>query len=127
VTRGSTGAHLSKEVRYGAVGHVVATEPTSTGRCDLNLQLTWQRVDVRYTPYLNLELVCGYPIFRMLTHTLSYTVKKCARHRWHLARHHLFGAAALAAGRRTPRHGARKDQGVDDISFTVHPALLGLP
>jgi hypothetical protein len=31
--RGSTGAHLSKEVRSGAVGHMAAPEPTSTGRC----------------------------------------------------------------------------------------------
>jgi hypothetical protein len=83
----------------------------------MKLQLTWQRVDVRYTPYLNLELVCGYPIFRMLTLSLSYKVKECARHRWHLARHHLFDAAALAAGRRTPRHDARNDQGVDGISL----------
>jgi hypothetical protein len=33
VTRGSTGAHLSKEVRSGAAGHVAALEPTSAGRC----------------------------------------------------------------------------------------------
>jgi hypothetical protein len=109
------------------VRHVVAPEPTSTGRYDLKLQLTWQHVDVRYTPYLNLELICGYPFFRMMTLSLSYTVKERARHRSHLARHHLLGVAALAAGRRTPRHGARNDQGVDGISFTVHPALLGLP
>jgi hypothetical protein len=30
-TRGSTGAHPSKEVRSGAVGHVGAPEPTSVG------------------------------------------------------------------------------------------------
>jgi hypothetical protein len=30
---GSTRAHLSKEVRSGAVGHVVAPEPTFAGRC----------------------------------------------------------------------------------------------
>jgi hypothetical protein len=59
VTRGSIGAHLSKEVRSGAVRHVVAPELTSTGRCGLKLQLTWQRVDARPTPYLDLELVCG--------------------------------------------------------------------
>jgi hypothetical protein len=35
VTRGSTGAHLSKEVRSEAAGHVVAPEPTSAGRCGL--------------------------------------------------------------------------------------------
>jgi hypothetical protein len=37
--RGSTGAHLSNEVRFGAVGHVAAPEPTSAGRCNLKLQL----------------------------------------------------------------------------------------
>jgi hypothetical protein len=57
--RGSTGAHLSKEVRSGAMGHVVAPEPTSAGRCGSKLQLMWQRVDAHPTPYLNLELVCG--------------------------------------------------------------------
>jgi hypothetical protein len=36
-TRGSTGAHLSKEVRSGVVGHVAAPEPTSVGRCDPKL------------------------------------------------------------------------------------------
>jgi hypothetical protein len=39
-TRGSTGAHLGREVRSGAAGHVVAPEPTSAERCDLKLQLT---------------------------------------------------------------------------------------
>jgi hypothetical protein len=55
--RGSTGAHLSKEVRSGAAGHVVALKPTSAGRCGPKLQLTWQRVDARPTPCLDLELV----------------------------------------------------------------------
>jgi hypothetical protein len=59
VTRGSTGAHLSKEVRSDAAGHVAAPEPTSAGRCGLKLQLTWQRVDARHTPCLDLELICG--------------------------------------------------------------------
>jgi hypothetical protein len=57
--RGSTGAHLSKEVRSGAVGHVAALEPTSTGRCGPKLQLVWQLVDACSTPCLDLELVCG--------------------------------------------------------------------
>jgi hypothetical protein len=61
MTRGSTGAHLSKEVRSGAVGHVAAPEPTSVGRCGLNLQLAWQHVVAHPTPYLDLELVCGVP------------------------------------------------------------------
>jgi hypothetical protein len=54
----STGAHLSKEVRSGAVGHVTALEPTSAGRCGPKLQLVWQCVDARSAPYLDLELIC---------------------------------------------------------------------
>jgi hypothetical protein len=38
---GSTGAHLSKEVRPGAVGHVAASELTSAGRCGPKLYLAW--------------------------------------------------------------------------------------
>jgi hypothetical protein len=37
----------------------VAPEPTSAGRCGPKLQLTWQRVDARHAPCLDLELVCG--------------------------------------------------------------------
>jgi hypothetical protein len=58
---GSTGAYLSKEVRSKAVGHVAAPKPTSAGSCGLKLQLTWQRVDARPAPCLDLELVCGVP------------------------------------------------------------------
>jgi hypothetical protein len=95
-TRGSTGAHLGREVRFRAkehkavpelnsarrrgpgprdtwqhrssplqggevraVGHVVAPDPTSVGRCGLKLQLAWQCVDARPAPCLHLELVCG--------------------------------------------------------------------
>jgi hypothetical protein len=57
-TRSSIRAHLSKEVRSGAMGHVVIPEPTSTGRCGSKLQLTWQCVYACSTPYFNLELVC---------------------------------------------------------------------
>jgi hypothetical protein len=38
---GSTRAHLCKEVRSGATGHVEAPEPTSTWRCGPKLQLAW--------------------------------------------------------------------------------------
>jgi hypothetical protein len=41
VTRGSTEANLSKEVRSGAAGHVTTPVPTSVERC------------------LDLELICG--------------------------------------------------------------------
>jgi hypothetical protein len=58
-TRGSVGAHLSKETKSGATGHMVAPKPTSVGRCGLKLQHTWQRVDVRTAPYLDLDFVCG--------------------------------------------------------------------
>jgi hypothetical protein len=57
--RGSTRAHLNKEVRSGAAGHVAAPKPTSAGRCGPKLQLTWQRVDARPAPCLDLELVYG--------------------------------------------------------------------
>jgi hypothetical protein len=60
-SRGSTEAHLSKEVRSGTAGHVVAPKPFSAERCSLKLQFTWQRVNARTTPYLNLKLVCGAP------------------------------------------------------------------
>jgi hypothetical protein len=39
VIRGSTGAHLIKEVRSGAMRHVAAPEPNSTGRCGPKVQL----------------------------------------------------------------------------------------
>jgi hypothetical protein len=57
--RGSAGAHLSREARSGATGHVAAPEPTSAGRRGPELQGTWQRVDARLTPCLDLKLVCG--------------------------------------------------------------------
>jgi hypothetical protein len=60
-TRGSTGAHLSKEVRFGATEHVAAPEPTSAWRCGPKLQLVWWRVYARPAPCLDLELVCGVP------------------------------------------------------------------
>jgi hypothetical protein len=58
-THGSAGAHLGREVRFGTAGDVAAPEPTSTGRCGLKLQLTWQRMDAHPSPYFDLELVCG--------------------------------------------------------------------
>jgi hypothetical protein len=56
--RGSTEAHLSKEVRSGAMGHVAALKNTSAGRCGPKLQLTWQCMDAGPAPCLDLELVC---------------------------------------------------------------------
>jgi hypothetical protein len=41
------------------VGRVVALESTSAGRCGPKVQLTWQRVDARHVPCLDLKLVCG--------------------------------------------------------------------
>jgi hypothetical protein len=68
VTCGSTGAHLNKEVRSGAVEHMAAPNSTSAGMCGPKLQLTWQGVDAHPAPCLDLELVCGgYPIFTMST------------------------------------------------------------
>jgi hypothetical protein len=60
-TRGITGAHLNKEVRFGTVDHVAAPKPTSAGRCGPKLQLAWQHVYARSAPCLNLELVCRVP------------------------------------------------------------------
>jgi hypothetical protein len=60
-TRGSTGTHLSREVRSETAGHVAAPERTSGGRCGPKLQLKWQRVDVRPTTYLDLEFICEVP------------------------------------------------------------------
>jgi hypothetical protein len=58
-THGNAGALLSDEVRSGAVGHVVASEPTFVGRCGPKLQLTWQRVDARHALFLDLKLIYG--------------------------------------------------------------------
>jgi hypothetical protein len=48
-------------VRSGAAGHVTSLKPTFIGRCGPKVQLTWQRVDARSAPCLDLELVCGVP------------------------------------------------------------------
>jgi hypothetical protein len=61
---GSTGAHLSKDVRSEATGHVAAPKPTSARRCGPKLQLAWQHVDAR--PALCLELVCRVRGLNML-------------------------------------------------------------
>jgi hypothetical protein len=53
-TRGSAGAHLGRNVRSGAAGHMAAPEPTSAGRCGLKLQLTLQHVDACPAPCLDL-------------------------------------------------------------------------
>jgi hypothetical protein len=60
-TGGSVGAHLSREVRSEAAGHVTAPERSSARRCTPKLQFTWQYVDTHTATYLNLELVCGVP------------------------------------------------------------------
>jgi hypothetical protein len=61
-TRGSAGSHIGRETRSGATGLVAASEPTSAGRCGPKLQGTWQRVDARPTPCLDLKLVCEHPV-----------------------------------------------------------------
>jgi hypothetical protein len=57
--RGSTGVHLSKEVRSGATGNVAAPKPTSAGRCGPKVQLTWQCMDARPALCFDLEILCG--------------------------------------------------------------------
>jgi hypothetical protein len=69
MTRDSTEAHLNKEVRSEAAGHMAALEPTSIKRCDPKLQLTWQRVNTCSPPYFNLELIYGYLVFNVPTMT----------------------------------------------------------
>jgi hypothetical protein len=41
-THGSTGAHLSKDARFGAKGHVAMLELTSARRQGPGLQDTWR-------------------------------------------------------------------------------------
>jgi hypothetical protein len=41
-TRGSAGAHLSREARSGVIGHMAVLEPTSAERRGLEPQETWQ-------------------------------------------------------------------------------------
>jgi hypothetical protein len=60
-TCGSTGAHLGRQARSRAAGHMEVPELTSIERRGLELQGTWQRVDARPAPYLDLKLVCGVP------------------------------------------------------------------
>jgi hypothetical protein len=43
------------------VGHMTVLKPTSVGRYGPKLPLTWQCVDARSAPYLDLELVYGAP------------------------------------------------------------------
>jgi hypothetical protein len=43
------------------VGHKAVLKPTSVGRYGPKLPLTWQCVDARSAPYLDLELVYGVP------------------------------------------------------------------
>jgi hypothetical protein len=57
--RGSTGAHLNKDVRSGVAEHMAALEATSAGRCGSKLQFVWQRVNAHPASCLDLELICG--------------------------------------------------------------------
>jgi hypothetical protein len=74
-TCGSVGAHLDKEVRFEAAGHVVATEPTSTGRCGLKLQFTRQRVDIHTTPCLDLEVVLWVTGLQSADNSISFCLR----------------------------------------------------
>jgi hypothetical protein len=58
-TRDSIEAHLDRKARSETAGHVEPPEPTSIRRRGLELHDTWQRVDARLTPCLNLKLVYG--------------------------------------------------------------------
>jgi hypothetical protein len=67
VTRDNTGAHLSKEMRSGAVGHVAAPDPTSARSCGMKLQLAWYHVDAHPISCHDLEFIYGYLVFRVPT------------------------------------------------------------
>jgi hypothetical protein len=58
-THGSAGAHLGKEARSGAAGHVTASEPTSARRQGPELQGMSQHMDAHRAPCLDLNPVCG--------------------------------------------------------------------
>jgi hypothetical protein len=56
--RGNAGAHLSQEVRSGAIGHMAVPEPISAGRRVPKPEGTWQHVDAHSATYLDVKLVC---------------------------------------------------------------------
>jgi hypothetical protein len=56
-THGSTGAHLSGEMRSRGIGHVAAPEPTLAGRQSLELYGTWQHVGAHLATCLVLKPV----------------------------------------------------------------------
>jgi hypothetical protein len=58
-TRDGAGVFLTREAGFGAIGHVVAPEPTSAGRQDPELWDTWRRTVACPTLYLDLKLVHG--------------------------------------------------------------------
>jgi hypothetical protein len=64
----------SKEVRSGAVRHVVAPERTFAGRCGPKLQLTWQRVDAHPTPCIDLKLIYGGTRSSECRHMCKFTL-----------------------------------------------------
>jgi hypothetical protein len=55
---GNAGAHLSQEVRSGAIGHMAALEPISAGRRGPEPEGTWQHVDAHPSTCLDVKLVC---------------------------------------------------------------------
>jgi hypothetical protein len=63
-THGSAEAHIGREARSRAVGHMAAPEPILTGRRGLKLMDTWQLVDVHIAPCFDLKLVWGYHRYR---------------------------------------------------------------
>jgi hypothetical protein len=58
MTHGGPGAASGWAAGAGAAGHVAAPAPTSVRRQDPKLQLVWQHVYTRHTPYLDLEIIC---------------------------------------------------------------------
>jgi hypothetical protein len=60
-TRGCTGAYLDKNAMSRAAGHVKILELTSIGRRGPELQGTWEHVDARPAPCIDLSLYEGIP------------------------------------------------------------------
>jgi hypothetical protein len=55
---GGTGTLPISKAGTGAIGHIVALEPTLAGRQGLVLQHTWRCVGARPVSWLDLKLIC---------------------------------------------------------------------
>jgi hypothetical protein len=58
-TCGGAGAHLCREARSRAIGHVAAPEPMPAGGQGLELHIMWQHVDACPATCLVMKPICG--------------------------------------------------------------------